>query len=258
MYTLFSEQIQSDGIFYKHARGVSDRSGKEFHTFHEIILFLGDKATFISENIHMEVLPNTLIVIPKESYHQFIICGDPNSYYRCVLHFADSTELLPLIAHSLGDITFVKAGGKFLSYFETLNTLVKAPAIYQGLILKSVLALILNELTLQKAISHQGASQHPMVSRAISYINRNIDQALPVEIIARECHLSPSSLSHLFKKEMKIPLHQFILKKRLITAYQKIAAGQAPTSVAAECGFHDYSGFYKQYKKVFGHSPSNK
>lgn len=256
MYTLFSEQIQSEGIFYKHARGVSDRSGKEFHTFHEIILFLGDKATFIGEQIHTEILPNTMILIPKESYHQFIIHGDPNSYYRCVLHFEDREELLPFMDG--GDITFTEAKGKLLSYFETLNTLAKAPSPHQSLLLRSLLVLLLHELNLQKASAQQRESQHPVVGKIVSYINENMGQVLSVESLAKKYHVSPSSLSHLFKKEMKIPLHQFILKKRLITAYHKIAAGEAPTVVAAECGFHDYSGFYKQYKKMFGRSPSNK
>ena len=37
---------------------------------------------------------------------------------------------------------------KFLSYFETLNTLAKAPSPHQELVLKSVLVLLLNELDL--------------------------------------------------------------------------------------------------------------
>lgn len=257
MYTLFSQQMQAGNLFYKHARGVSDRSGKEFHTFHEIVLFLGGKATFISEQIHTEILPNTLILIPKESYHQFIIHGDPNSYYRCVLHFADSEELQSLMG-CMTDIIFAEATGKLLSYFETLNTLAKTAAPHQGLVLKSVLVLLLNELHLQKASTQQRQSQHPVVEDILSYISENMQRTLSVEILAKKYHLSPSSISHLFKKEMKIPLHQFILKKRLITAYHKIAAGEAPSLVAAACGFHDYSGFYKQYKKMFGHSPSKK
>ena len=258
MYTLFSEQIQSDGISYKHARGVSDRSGKEFHTFHEIILFLGDKATFISEQIHAEIRPNTLIVIPKESYHQFIIHGDLNSYYRCVLHFEDSEELLPLIPGSRENIAIVEVQGKLLSYFDILNALAKAPVPHQGLVLKSVLIVILHELNSQKEKNQLIEFQHPVVGNVLAYINENIGQELSLAFLAKKFHLSPSSLSHLFKKEMKIPLHQFILKKRLITAYHKIAAGEAPTVVATECGFHDYSGFYKQYKKMFGYAPSNK
>ena len=156
------------------------------------------------------------------------------------------------------DIAFVEAKDKLLSYFETLNTLAKTPVPHQGLVLQSVLVLLLNELNLQKASTLHRPSQHPVVEDILSYINENMQRTLSVEILAKKYHLSPSSISHLFKKEMKIPLHQFILKKRLITAYHKIAAGEAPTVVAAECGFRDYSGFYKQYKKMFGRSPSNK
>lgn len=70
--------------------------------------------------------------------------------------------------------------------------------------------------------------------------------------------ISPSSLSHIFKEEMNIPLHKFIMKKRLINAYHKIQSGEKATVAAAESGFNDYSGFYKQYKKMFNVTPSEK
>jgi AraC-like DNA-binding protein len=60
------------------------------------------------------------------------------------------------------------------------------------------------------------------------------------------------------QKEMYISIHKFIVKKRLIQAHHRICAGEAVTVVAMECGFQDYSGFYKQYKKAFGFPPSQK
>jgi AraC-like DNA-binding protein len=65
-----------------------------------------------------------------------------------------------------------------------------------------------------------------------------------------------SCLAHTFKEQMNISIHQFILKKRLVMAHHKILAGEPATKAAMECGFNDYSGFYKQYKKLFGKNPS--
>ena len=93
MSELFSRSISGDTVGFKHAKGVSDRSGKEFHLFHEIILFLGGQAELISETVHTALHPQTLIVIPKETYHQLVISGDPSQYCRCVFQFSQNVLL---------------------------------------------------------------------------------------------------------------------------------------------------------------------
>ena len=125
-------------------------------------------------------------------------------------------------------------------------------------LLKSVLVLLLSEIT-EKSNTHISEnSQNTFVTNAVQYINSNIQRKITIDEIARECMISPSALSHIFKKEMNISLHKFIVKKRLVNAYHKIMSGEAATVAAIECGFNDYSGFYKQYKKMFGTSPSEK
>ena len=76
------------------------------------------------------------------------------------------------------------------------------------------------------------------------------------EKIAEALNSSVSSLAHTFKKDMNISVHQYILKKRLIKARQKIMGGEPVIKAALDCGFNDYSGFYKQYKKMFNEPPS--
>ena len=51
-------------------------------------------------------------------------------------------------------------------------------------------------------------------------------------------------------------IHKYVLEKRLILANKKIRQSVNPTVAASECGFADYSGFYRQYKKMFGVSPA--
>ena len=39
--------------------------------------------------------------------------------------------------------------------------------------------------------------------------------------------------------------------------FEKISSGTPAVIAASECGFNEYSNFYRQYKKIFGISPSN-
>ena len=49
---------------------------------------------------------------------------------------------------------------------------------------------------------------------------------------------------------------QYVEKKRILYAEAKIHAGMSPTDVAKLCNYENYSTFYRQYKKVLGHSPA--
>ena len=258
MDDLFSDYLYGESISFKHARGSSDRSGKEFHIYHEIILFIDGNAEFISENLHMRLNPATLIVIPSQTYHQMIIHGDQTNYHRCVLQFGAIAELAGLVDRSLKNVQLFVADREIRSLFDKLIRTAKAKESHAPLLLRAVLILLLDALRAPKDIPKGDNHQSEVVRTAIEYINSNLHTDMTIRSIAQACNSSDSSLSHIFKKEMCIPIHKFIIKKRLMQAYHRICTGEAATIVAIECGFQDYSGFYKQYKKAFGFPPSHK
>lgn len=256
MQKLFSNVVQGDGFLCKHARGISERSGKEFHTFHEIIYFLDGDAEFISEDLHMHLMPETLIYIPMESYHQLVIHGDQRHYYRCLLQFLPDT--IPPQLDFSGNLR-IKAIGpdeeiKYL--FGKLMDACDLPACDSPAIINAVLTILFRSLRDKTELKGTDNYQSDLIRQITNYINQNIHRKLPLAEIATSCNVSVSTLCHLFKQEMNIPIHKFIVKKRLVNAHQKILTGHPATEVAMECGFQDYSGFYKQYKKMFGVSPS--
>lgn len=255
---LFSEYLLGASVSFKHARGCSDRSGKEFHIYHEIILFLAGDAEFISEDLHMQLKPLSLIVIPKQTYHQMIIHGDPENYHRCVLQFQETPELAELIKASMENVQVFTADRDIRFLFDKLIRTTQTEKTHAPMLLHSVLILLLDALQSSKDIPNEDNHQNETVHNAIAYINQNLSKALTIREIANACSISQSSLSHIFKKEMYISIHKFIIKKRLIQAHRKICAGEAATVAAMECGFQDYSGFYKQYKKAFGFPPSKR
>ena len=72
MKELYEHYIVKDNILFKHARGKSAMEGREIHPYHEILYFVNGAADFLSENKRITLEPDTLLMIPKETFHQFI------------------------------------------------------------------------------------------------------------------------------------------------------------------------------------------
>lgn len=250
MNELFSYTIKSENAIFRYAKGPSVEPGKEFHPFHEIIYFMKGNAEFISEQIHCKVAEGTVIIIPKETYHQLIIHDDPNEYLRCTIKFDDiknykDTMRITELITTDNDILYL-----FSKMIENKNSNDSSQ------VLDAILTLLLNRFLHKENSFSTNVKQNTVIRCALEFINDNLYSDINITQIAKKCMISPSSLSHIFKTEMGISPHKFIVKKRLINAYRKIADGEPSTRVASECGFDDYSGFYKQYKKMFGVRPS--
>ena len=99
------------------------------------------------------------------------------------------------------------------------------------------------------------ASTSP-VQRALTYIDTHYAEPLTLESIAQALYISPSTLSHRFRKEQNMSVYRYLSKKRLFAVRQCVAGGYALTDAARMCGFNDYAGFFRMYKKYYGNAPS--
>ncbi|MCD8158173.1 MAG: AraC family transcriptional regulator, partial [Clostridiales bacterium] len=89
----------------------------------------------------------------------------------------------------------------------------------------------------------------------LEYINNNLTEPLTLDKIAEHFFVSKYYVSHIFKDNLGISLHQYVIKKRLNACQSAIATGEPITSVAENFGFPDYTGFYRAFKKEYGISP---
>ena len=252
--------IKDDAITFKYAKGKSSETGKEFHAFHEIIYFMGGKAKFISENIQMDLKPNTLIVIPYETYHQLLIMNSQDAYHRCVFHFSEVSDLKELINQSMNRTLLIEMNQNFQFLFQQMITLTEQERqdSTNSVVMHAVLSLLLNEIATKNYTNIETSVPNTLSEKCTAYIAEHITGKISVDDIANELNVSVSHLAHTFKKQMNISIHQYILKKKLVIAHHKILDGTPATQAAIECGFNDYSGFYKQFKKMFNKAPSDR
>jgi AraC-like DNA-binding protein len=99
-------------------------------------------------------------------------------------------------------------------------------------------------------------SVSPLISKALHYINENLNRIGGTKEIADHLFISESYLFRLFRNELHQTPKKYIMDKRLLTAQKLLSAGDSPTSVCERCGFADYTTFYRNYTSFFGHAPS--
>ncbi len=99
----------------------------------------------------------------------------------------------------------------------------------------------------------QGSSE--TVSKIIEYINENLVTIQGLEDLEKEFFFSKSYINRIFKESTGSSVWDYIILKRLILSRSLLQNGKQANIVASECGFCDYSSFYRQFKQRFGISP---
>lgn len=91
--------------------------------------------------------------------------------------------------------------------------------------------------------------------RIREYVGRNFTSPITLDEIADYMFLDKSYICRLFKHETGMTLKNYINMRRIILAKNLIQAGGKPTAVYSECGFDNYSTFWRCFQKYAGSTP---
>lgn len=227
----------------------------------EIYCFLRGKGIFHIEGSEYPLAPgDVLIMAPNESHY---IELEAQSYERIVVNVSE--EYLRKLDPQGWLLTpfFDRPAGKYNRYsadelpgLSCFETMLQPGGTRHVSILVGLLSLLDQMARLHRQRSDLEESRGETVQYSlIRYINRNLHQSLTLDMLCEKFYISKSQLCRLFKKATGTTVWNYITAKRLALAQQLLDSGQAPTHIYTQCGFADYSTFYRAYRSFYGHAP---
>ncbi|OKZ68946.1 MAG: hypothetical protein BHV93_10905 [Clostridiales bacterium 52_15] len=237
------------------------------HDFLELYYFLDGSVTYYIEDQVYDLCPGDLLIIPAGKMHRPVIANEHAAYERMVLWI--TPQYLQGIDSPAGDLqknlqkvgehgycvpfrgdetVFVTALLKKLLYMQKNDTDPKfcagAVELYLWTIFRSYGVI---------DTTHRNETQ--VIPQVIRYITEHFGEPLTLEDIAAEFFVSKSYLNRHFKAYTNSTVYAYIMALRLTHARRMLREGIPAVEAGRECGFSDYSTFYKAFKTQTGLSP---
>ena len=258
-------------IFYYndlHFSGVKKHS----HNYYEFYFFLEGDVSMEIEDYTYPLHPGDVILIPPGRQHRAISHNEDSPYRRFVF-WISRDYMQELAAQSMSynylvhltDITdqyifhfsileFSVLQGKIFNLLEEIhsNHFGKDSAVT---LYVNELVLSLNRAAYEKEHPVMPHEDHTLYESLLQYIETHLNEDLSLESLAGQFYVSKFHISHLFKEQIGLSVHQYIIKKRLSLTRNAILSGTPINEAYLLYGFKDYSSFYRMFKKEYHMSP---
>ena len=243
------------------------------HDYYEFYFFLEGDVTYEIEGKSFRLGSGDYMLIPPGISHHPVFQSTEVPYRRFVLWIGKSfyEQLLSYspdfsygFDHVIRDHQYrfhldyllsQEIQGKLLDLLEEANTTRSFGDLNAHLMAASLLVSI-NRLTYDSLNQITPSYENALYLNVCDYINNHLDEDLTLDTLAAFFFVSKYHISHVFKDNMGISPHQYITKKRLQASKNTILTGVPFTVICHQYGFHDYTSYYRAFKKEFGLSPT--
>lgn len=260
---LFRHEVRQGSFFYRYACSMPWRSrGEEAqhaHNHYELIYLMRGDATHIIEGRRYRLSRGDLVLVRPRRYHDIVFEGDREYERYNILFDSESMGLFRADeVSSRFEVISLADRPMTADVFPKMEAYRKAmsPEEFADAAGHLLFTLFYDLSLLPAEEGRRHTVAHPMLGEALAYIRENLFTVREVSEIADALHVTPSYLYRIFRTELNIGPARYVTEKRLLAAQRQIRLGRRPTDVFSECGFQDYTAFFRAYKKFFGTSPS--
>ncbi len=275
LYTAFNtrQYMQSSDfeIFYYNDMHL-DPVSAHTHDYYEIYFFIEGDVRYQIDKRYYDLQYGDYLLIPPGKPHQPIFKSYETPYRRLILwinktyynrlcknaiDFAYSFDHVlqtQSYHYRLDYITHQQVQGTLLELLEATHSPHPFRKTHLHLLLSSFL-MQLNRITYN--ILHQVSPSYgnTLYLSICDYINNHLGEDLGLDTLSEFFYTSKYHISHIFKDNMGISLHQYIIKKRIHASKNSILSGVPLNQIYQQYGFKDYTSFYRAFKKEYGLSP---
>lgn len=239
------------------------------HNYYEFLYFKGGNASYIVENTLYTASPGDLFITRPDEMHTISFHSD-DLYERHFIQISPEYmkdvdfDLLYLINQKQpgtmnripADI--VKSYG-LDEYFTMVEQYVVNRVPESDILIKTyIIQMIVKINSALREYSEPSVDVALDDTRIIEikkFIDKHINDDLSLEFLCENFYISKYHLCRIFKSYTGLTVKEYINARCITIAKQMIFEGYNITSVCFECGFKDYSNFYKTFKKFTDKSP---
>lgn len=242
-----------------------------YHDFYEVFCFLDGEVDYWIEGSTYHLKPGDILLINPTELHKPIPRSETENYERIVLWL--NKNYLSKINDSLFESCFDTSRPTYkkimhptkLQKSEILslfNSLLKeyhsdefaSEVCAYGILLQ--IMTVLNRVSLGTGSHRSDKFGTPtLITDVLLYINEHYNEEISLDSLANHFFVSKYHLSHEFSKAVGTSLHRYITLKRLNIAHEMLTGGIAPSNASSQCGFGDYTSFFRAFKAEYGISP---
>lgn len=262
--------IVNDGDIHPYAGGLIPP-----HWHRELELFLvtdGMIDVGIGENVY-RLSPGDGCFINSSVLHSFTPATDPPCHYHSFVFDAsivggapgsifDTMYVRPLLESGPPYLEFHQPeDAAFFSWFQEAFHACEQENIGYEFQIRHAFSNIFLYIRSQSSLHPArvlSSMQEERVKQMLAWIDNHLTHEITLDSLAASANICTRECQRLFQRYLHYTPTEYIRRKRIFFAAEKIASSDLPvTEIALSCGFSSPSYFSKQFKALFGSSPSD-
>ncbi|MCX7709874.1 MAG: AraC family transcriptional regulator [Clostridia bacterium] len=263
--------LSNDFEIYHYIDKALDKVNLHHHDFYECYLFISGDVTYLIEGKTYVLRPGDVVLVNSTELHQAIINNKQIPYERIVLWIdksflsrlsTETTDLTKCFEYPEKENVLradLEMQQTIKSMFKKLLALEDYTGIGRELLYKAYMIDLMVHLNIlldrSKIKPNVDLKNSNLISQVIHYINNHLEEEISIETLSEQFYLSKFHLIREFKKHTGTTIHKYIIQKKLIQAKEQILKGLPINIVYIQCGFGDYSNFFRAFKNEYGVTP---
>lgn len=229
----------------------------DFHIHNELEIYInlsGDVSFLVDHSLYELTRGDVIIARPGERHHCVYRSDAPHKLFWILFDCRKNEGLLDILQEDFRE-NYIRPQNDLREELLELCTelhsgsLTNEERIYNFLRIFAILKKSKNTAAGQQ-------SKLPQELRMIlDYIDSHIYEELSVKEIAKVFFISQSTLERKFRENLDLKPLEYIRRKKLFIATQKLQEGKSVLEAGTSVGYNDNSYFIELFKQIYGITP---